>query len=288
MRYSPSLSPSEEQASCQRALAYLRGKQSPEGGFCFYRTAGVEEPNLADTYHAVRTFRLLETAPPHQDQIITLARFSMNRPHPSDQYYSAFILQSLTDGQEFPAAWCQHIATWDLPVVPPAGSSRISGWLNRTRQLVALKRQFTEFRDAPAVLQGLCSLEHPTGGFGTRPNLLDTWLAVEILHLCDAALSLEATAAFVARLQSLPNGFSAVSEGMLASVEVLYARLRCCHLLGRPVQHPEAIRSFVLASQGRHGGFAPACGALPGIEMTHRAVRSLHYLDEPAPYPKEN
>ncbi len=287
MMNSPSLSRSEVQASCQRALAYLRNKQSPEGGFCFYRTAGVEEPNLADTYHAVRTFRLLETAPPRQDQIITLAHLSMNRPHPSDQYYSAFILQSLVAGQEFPAAWCHHIATWELPAAPPTGSPRISGWLYRTRQLVALKRQFTEFREAPAVLQALRVLEHPVGGFGTRPNLLDTWLAVEILHFCDAALSLEATAAFLARVQSLPNGFSAVSEGMLASVEVLYAGLRCCHLLGQPVHHPEAIRSFVLVSQGRLGGFAPACGALPDIEMTHRALRSLHYLDDLSPYPKE-
>lgn len=282
-----SLSRLEVQASCQRALAYLRNKQSPEGGFCFYRTAGVEEPNLADTYHAVRTFRLLEHTPPRQEQIVTLARLSMERPQPSDQYYSAFILRSLADGQEFPAAWRHHIATRELPAAPPTGSPRISGWLYRTRQLVALKRQFTEFREAPVLLQALRALEHPAGGFGTRPNLLDTWLAVEILHLCDAASSLEATAAFLGRVQSLPNGFSAVSEGMLASVEVLYAGLRCCYLLSQPVQHPEAIRNFVLASQGRLGGFAPACGALPDIEMTHRAIRSLLYLNELASYPKE-
>lgn len=43
----------------QRASAYLLGKQSPQGGFCFYRGYYLEEPNLADTWHGLAVLRNL-------------------------------------------------------------------------------------------------------------------------------------------------------------------------------------------------------------------------------------
>lgn len=41
------------QQALMRASKYLLGRQSSNGGFCFYRSKYVDEPNLFDTYHAV-------------------------------------------------------------------------------------------------------------------------------------------------------------------------------------------------------------------------------------------
>ena len=41
------------------ATAYLRGRQSYNGGFCFYRFEYLDEPNLRDTYHAIAALTLL-------------------------------------------------------------------------------------------------------------------------------------------------------------------------------------------------------------------------------------
>ena len=46
-------------AARDQAVRYLAARQSPGGAFCFYRTDRVDEPNLADTYHALRALALL-------------------------------------------------------------------------------------------------------------------------------------------------------------------------------------------------------------------------------------
>ncbi|WP_449425497.1 hypothetical protein [Rhodanobacter lindaniclasticus] len=40
-------------SALNRARAYLLERQSPSGGFCFYRGYYAEEPNLSDTWHAI-------------------------------------------------------------------------------------------------------------------------------------------------------------------------------------------------------------------------------------------
>jgi hypothetical protein len=51
--------------SCQCACRYLLGRQSPTGGFCFYRSEYLDEANLFDTWHAVAALALLNELSPH-------------------------------------------------------------------------------------------------------------------------------------------------------------------------------------------------------------------------------
>lgn len=45
--------------SRQRVRNYLLGRESPSGGFCFYRTDYLDEPSLFDTWHATAALGLL-------------------------------------------------------------------------------------------------------------------------------------------------------------------------------------------------------------------------------------
>lgn len=64
---------SDESSRARKALAaaeaYIRGRQSPNGGFCFYRSHLIDQPSLADTYHAVASLAQLGREPPARKAI---------------------------------------------------------------------------------------------------------------------------------------------------------------------------------------------------------------------------
>jgi hypothetical protein len=66
---SPSLL-SEVSKCVAKARTYLLGRQSDEGGFCFYRAEGVDEPSLRDTYHAIIALKLLGTPVPDLGRLL--------------------------------------------------------------------------------------------------------------------------------------------------------------------------------------------------------------------------
>jgi hypothetical protein len=51
-------------------LNYLISRQTPDGGFCFYRDYGVEESNGKDTYSAVAGLLCLQASIPDLDKLL--------------------------------------------------------------------------------------------------------------------------------------------------------------------------------------------------------------------------
>lgn len=259
----------------QPATAYLTARQCPGGGFCFYRGPYLDEPNLADTYCAIRALHLLGEAVPHSARTLAFLRGFDGFDQPAQLHSRAMGLLSLAPGWRPDRRLLASIHA--LRITPPlaAGSAELHGWLSRTRPIARLKHGC--FAEAPMVREWIVAAGRD-GGYGGRPNLWDTWLASDIADCCRARVDREASRAFVDRLQVPPYGFTAVEGSVLGNLEMAFAGVRCCALLGVPVRFAAQVRSFVCACQTGKGGFARSPGALPNIELTYRALWILDRL----------
>jgi hypothetical protein len=252
-----------------KAKAYIESRQSTSGGFCFYRSEYVDEPNLHDTYHAVAALTLLRAEVPRAGE---LARFLDEFSLLGSGYYYYYAL--LID-----AARLARIG--ELAVTPPPSGARIvtSGWLQGVLRTIRLKRRFAGLRALPQVADFINSLK-ADGGYGDKPNLCDTRLCLSILALISYGAVANDTRDFVDRLQRRPFGFALTNDSLAANLDVLYAGMKCCAMLGVSVRYRADASALVLACQTSNGGFARAPVALPDIELTRRALQIMGLIDQ--------
>ena len=246
--------------------AYVHGRQCANGGFCFYRFQYLEEPNLADTYYAVASLRLLGAPLPNRDAI---ARFvaEARAGGPAALYYATAIFDHLDE--EPPAAL--EMSARGLVIRRPGDDSAesVSRWLAETAQLAWLRRRFR--MDAPEAISPLLERWSKGGGYGRHPNLPDTWQAMSALVALNEQPSVE-TGSFVDSLQAAGVGFRWAPAAAATTIEVLRAGVGCCTALGIPVRFPDDVLRFVLSCQANDGAFARRAPALPDLESTHAAL----------------
>ncbi len=117
------------------------------------------------------------------------------------------------------------------------------------------------------------------GSFGWYPNLVETYLSLRVLHLLGYDIrQLHKTRQFLQSLQEKETGFTNTKNGLFTTLDVVYAGLFACQLLGVEVQYPASVVHFVQLCQMGKGGFARMPTGLPDIEKTYRAVKLLHVL----------
>jgi hypothetical protein len=281
-----------------RAAAYIRTRQSPSGGFCFYRHSSVDEPSLGDTYYAVAALRLFDVKVPNASKtadFVTEARtFGLTY-----LYFSALTLDHLGLDSRIGVETFESIVNLPITVPETASSVDMSGWLESVRKTVRLQQRFT-----PTALYRPARTEKPAtmrvpraarskdryaqvaafiadlmnrGGFDVRKNLWDTYLAVSVSTFLGLRLP-EEIAAFVDSLQLPPVGFLITPHSAMSSLDVAYAGVRCCEILGIPVRHKQEVIDLTLGCQTANGGFAHAPMALPNLEFTYRALKILAIL----------
>ena len=260
------------------AVRYLRGRQSPNGGFCFYRSQYVEEPNLSDTHHAVAALRLLGAEIPRRAALTKYLRNFAARDVYA-LYYKLFTLDRLASAPPGDPAELAQVR--ELAFTVPRSGIAHRGWLERTFRVLRLKRRFAAPPDWPPVA---AYIEHPEAGRGGdyKPNLPDTFLCLGMRALLAAPPAHPETRAFVDALQVPVFGFTATIDSRAATLAVIHAGLECCALLGLRLRFRADILAFVLGCQAADGGFAPVPGALPDIEMSRRALQILRRLDHDA------
>lgn len=259
----------------QRARAYLLSKQSPYGGFCFYRGYYLEESNLADTWYGLDALcNLLQTAVPQRER------------------HAEFVISQPVELQPF-ALYCRVRSLRTLDVIDPHAEEvrravealqpslsdaalldAPEAALNRLRYTIWLKRHFGTPQLFDRLMDALLSTEHAQGGFGVPPNMIDTAAAVAILALCGRTAS-ERTGGFVNRLSEPCYGFRLTTNSLSPNLETTCAGIIACAQMGLSVPYMTDAVSFILSCQTGNGGFARASDALPGIMLTHLALDAL-------------
>ena len=271
----------------QQARHYLLGRQSPSGGFCFYRSEYLDEPNLFDTWHAVAALTLLGELPPHRETLVNFVCAQATGRQPYALYYRTFTLDALGSPDPDHAVVEESVCALPLNLHGLARHSDLSGQLERLLLTLRLKAYLDLAFAAEEVARSILGLEQPSGGFGTPPNLLDTRLALEILALCGQAASTH-TKSFVARLALPVFAFRLTEDSLSPNLETVCAGIECCQRLNLPMAYPGDAAAFILDCQPGNGGFARAPNALPDISLTHLALQGLASLFEDIPIHDHN
>jgi hypothetical protein len=262
-------------ATLDRARAYLLGRQSPAGGFCFYRGYYAEEPNLSDTWHGVDALcNLLGITLPGR---MAHAAFVIERPlaaQPLALYYRVRTLLALDvqDPQANEVRDKVQACGMELPAYAAQGSLGAALW--RLQCTLWLRRHAGVPTAALPLTQALLRLEDGQGGFGMPPNLLDTAAAINLLADCHEVAG-ERTAEFVQRMAIPGFGFRLTAGSMSPNLETVCAGMLACARLRRPAPYAADALAFVIACQTGNGGFARAPDALPDIGLTHLALSVL-------------
>lgn len=266
------------EVACDRAIGYLTARQSLRGGFCFYRTDWIDEPNLSDTYHAARALtRLGRTVPRREAARAFVMPFTASL-QPSHLFYAISLLEMLEPGQQLAVDLRTRIASLRAAPAQLSPGAYVTGRLERARWVAQLKSLVGD-RQAIADLAEVVSNLQNQGGFGSTPNLWDTWLALDILRLHGGPISRRQDVEdFMASVQRSPAGFTATRQSRMVNLETIFAGVTCCAMLGLPIRYPHHALTFVLGCQDLRGGFASSPGALPNIELTDRALKSIAAL----------
>jgi len=258
-----------------RAARYIAGRQCQDGGFCVYRNAYLEEPNLSDTWLALAGLRLLGVDIPRPNEVgIWLDGFNVALLHHSALHDWVFSKQLLDATWAPDTQVCQRIAA--LPLLPPkqknASLSSLKGLLNVAR----LKAEFASVEGATEVVTWLQGLRHQ--GYGSKPNLQETALALELLAMLGAPDETDQTRVFVDALQSPYLGFNNTLDSRCCRLDILLAGLQCCARLGLSVKYGEVIAAIVFAAQRGDGAFADAPGSLATLESHYNALVLINML----------
>jgi hypothetical protein len=261
-----------------RARAYLLGRQCANGGFSFYRSDVLEEPDTHDTWHALAALRCLGTSPPRRQDIV---RFVAQQPVPTQPYGLYFRVRSLClldAADPFHAAVREAVAALPTPDLQSLDDS--TDTLYSLRLALWLKRHFGLAFPAQDIARRLLAGEHPDGGYGLPPNLLATRQALAVLDLCQAPAPARA-GAFVMGLATPDFGFRLTADSLAPNLEITCAGVSCCRRLGLPIPHAADALAFILDCQTGDGSFARAPSALPDIALTHLALSGLEVLAGP-------
>ncbi|MGH8289873.1 MAG: prenyltransferase/squalene oxidase repeat-containing protein [Steroidobacteraceae bacterium] len=281
-----------------RAAAYIRTRQSPSGGFCFYRYGGIDEPNLGDTYYSVAALRLFGIEVPNARktaEFVSQARiFGLTY-----LYFCSFTLDHLGLASRISEEKLAAIRNLSI-TVPEAGRSvDTSGWLESVRKTIRLQQRFAPTslgsaarrdKENPgsgasddgsesryAQVSGFVADLMKRGGFGVRSNLWDSCVVLSVGSLLGLRPP-EEMAAFIEALQQPPVGFLMTPHSAVTSLDVAYAGARCCEILALAVRHSQEVIDFTLSCQTTNGGFAHASMALPNLEFTYRGLQTLALL----------
>lgn len=262
-------------SAVERARTYLLERQSPQGGFCFYRGYYVEEPNLADTWHAIAVLTgLLGMVLPEKRSHASFIVGQPVEPQPLALYDRVRALRVLGVDDPQSAEVASAVMALQTHFPDMATQASLSAALQRIKCTIWLKQHFGRPVAVDGLAQTLLQAEHADGGYGTPPNLLDTEAVIAVLRLCGRT-SPSRTGDFVHRMAVPGFGFRLTAGSLSPNLETVCAGMRSCSRLGLSVPHAQDALAFVLSCQTGNGGFARATGALPDITLTYLALTTL-------------
>lgn len=249
----------------ERATAYIRSRQCSNGGFCYYRTEYLEEPNLNDTYHALAACKLQDLPLPNRQQLAAYVESCRTRSSRPDYLYYFGFARHLLGIDQTDTAFLDDIARLS-PALPPRGLPT-AAWYTGMLKITLLKKTFTSLPNMQDIVQFIAT-NRRFGGYGNKPNLPDTYLALSILAEAQRLPEDGECEQFVDDMQVPSLGFRCTRDSMFSHLEILHAGVFSCALLALPIRYPQQIIDFVLACQDNNGCFTLTPGSL-GDLRTH-------------------
>lgn len=267
------------------AIRYVLGRQTPSGGFSYYRSWGVEEPGAADTYHALAILQFFGVELPHAEScrrwLGAIQGDNGSYSGLATAWYTLLALDCLdATPRRDVVPWLTRRA--DILFTQVEGEAYSPRLLELTR-FIDLARRFhvatTLGRCQEAVTGALDEMSGPGGAFVRgAPNLVDTAQALRLIQVADL-LPNRRMLDFSRSCEDPLYGFRAVPHGRSSTIEVLNAGVDLMRAFGAAPRHIQAIFRTIAACQRPGGGFSRQLGAMPTLEDTYWAVRLLVKLD---------
>lgn len=261
-----------------RARTYVLSRQSSAGGFCFYRYGPVDEPNVRDTYSALESLELLDIPVPESERTIeflTHARLW----GPAYLYDCVCSLELLGATARISAETLMKIEALKVICAPADRYADFGAWLESTYRIIRLKKHLLAASDGTQRHEDVLEiLERWAVRPGASANLFHAYNVIRIATLLGAPLVLTGINALVESVERLPFGFAVTADSNSPRLDVVFAGVECCRMLGMPVKHSREALEFALSCQMAGGGFANAPVALPNLETTHQGLAVLSAL----------
>jgi hypothetical protein len=267
--------------------AYILSRQTPQGGFCFYRYApwGVEEPNAVDTWAAVTSLDLLGYPVPGSERLVAWLRDLQNDNgrYPTLVIAEAVLFTLLLLNTKPSHDPCGYLLEQSRRIGDPSPLTKDwRSWLDNARRCARLLSRHALPLSAlrENVQPQLIRLRDPSGGYVVAgPSVLDTWHALDLT--CQLRLEPDLRQlGFVRACERAHSGITLTPESDATSLEVQLAGLYTLRLFAAHPQYPAVVNNLVTSCQCANGGFARVPGALPRLHDTCRALAVLTILND--------
>jgi len=263
----------------EQTLRYIRDRRCASGGYCFYR---LDEPNAADTFYALASYRLLDEPVPDDEATVRLLhRFqhidgSYANVHVGNAVIRGLVLLGERPAQD-PLGWILHAMDLADHTARPVES------VSEFEQLVAAVECCTALGIAiPAAVSqdlvpAILRYRHSDGGFGSgRSTLVETSHVTAILAALGCDMNSLGLDPFIRRCEDSLFGFLAVPGVRPGFLEHVHAGLRLCATIG---YHPSAwdtCDTFIHRCFRGNGGYCRSLfGGSATLEYTYLALDSL-------------
>lgn len=271
----------------ERVAQYVRGRQTPAGGYCYYRAWGVEEPDAADTFYAVAVLAALGEQP---GDLPGLLRWLGDQQQHGGAFASIATGWHVTETLRHlgkspahePGPWLRTRSDL-LFDTPSPHDEPFPTLLNLARYLELCARfgVLLETRHLEAIRFWLRAFHDPNGVLAhDAPTLAAGAVVLRIAaasartpdrHLLDFARSCEDP---VYGFRNSPNGRSTQLSALAGGCTILRA-------FRTAARYPGALRRTVIACQTRPGGFGRQPGAVATLQDTWVAIATLTTSDPP-------
>lgn len=268
---------------CRR---YILGRQTPQGGFCFYRYGpwGVEEPNAQDTRAAVEGLNWLDEPVPHRDSVIT---WLLGRQTPEGGYASHMIADGVLstlycldarprhDPRGYLMGWAEQIQATDRVSVDGRA------WLENAQRCVRLLTVYGIPTDPLLETVKTMLIEQCDGSGGYisgAPDITSTWNALSLCSILGQKSASKKMLEFIRQCENPEWGFTLTPLSSASSLSVQFAGVHALRQFDIPPKYPKAVPAFVVLCQSSGGGFSRAPAALPTLRATACALDILAAL----------
>lgn len=265
-------------ADLTATVAYVRGRQTPAGGFSYYRAWGVEEPGAADTFHAMAVLAAMDAAPDRREECVQWLQDCQGEDGSYAGIATAWhVTQALaclsSAPQRSPADW---LAPYSERLFDGMGDEEDAGEsLLSLARYVELREHFSlklDARHRNAIADRLVQMRDANGGFPRDGvNLVDCAVALRLMR-ATGLLAERRLLEFALACQDTACGFCAVAEGKSTHLGVLAAGVAIMRHFGAAPAYPRSLLDLTRACRHASGGFGRHIGAVATLHDTYLAV----------------